>query len=131
MTGEEAPVLRGGTASKASPPVFDTSVAHQARTRPGQVAERTARRVTGKPIGLRAGWHLHGEYLLCGLDRDRDVHPLSRASIAIGDSQFSVWAAMASAVTPLASSRCTWGRIRSAPTTTGGGGGAVLTRAER
>jgi hypothetical protein len=60
--------------------------------------------------------------------------PLSRASITIGDSQFSVWAAMVSAVTPLASSRCTWGRIRSAPTATGGasvGGGAVLTRAER
>jgi hypothetical protein len=31
MTGEEAPALRGGTASKASAPVFDTSVAHQAR----------------------------------------------------------------------------------------------------
>jgi len=31
MTGEEAPALRRGTASKASPPVFDTSVAHQAR----------------------------------------------------------------------------------------------------
>jgi hypothetical protein len=31
MTGEEAPALREDTASKASPPVFDTSVAHQAR----------------------------------------------------------------------------------------------------
>jgi S-adenosyl methyltransferase len=31
MTGEEAPALREDAASKASPPVFDTSVAHQAR----------------------------------------------------------------------------------------------------
>ncbi len=31
MTGEQAPALRGGAAGKASPPVFDTSVAHQAR----------------------------------------------------------------------------------------------------
>jgi hypothetical protein len=31
MTGEEAPAHGGGTASKAAPPAFDTSVAHQAR----------------------------------------------------------------------------------------------------
>ena len=52
--------------------------------------------------------------------------PLSRASIAIGDSQFSVWAAMASAVTPLASSRCTRGRIRSPLPRRAGGGGCLL-----
>ena len=31
MTGEEARAPGGSTASKASPPAFDTSVAHQAR----------------------------------------------------------------------------------------------------
>jgi hypothetical protein len=31
MTGEESPALREDAVSKASRPVFDTSVAHQAR----------------------------------------------------------------------------------------------------
>jgi hypothetical protein len=58
----------------------------EARTRPGledgsgrrELGEEIVRPGTSEPTGSRVGWHLQGEYLLRGPDRDHDVRPLDQ-----------------------------------------------------
>jgi hypothetical protein len=58
MTGEQVPAHGGSTASKASPPAFDTSVAHQARMYDYVLGVSSAHRrdhLAGPPRRLTSG----------------------------------------------------------------------------